>query len=43
MKREHVIPAAAMDLAKRGELIDAIKLTREQTGLACGYGYLFSS
>ena len=30
---EHDIPAAAKELAKSGQLIDAVKLTREQTGL----------
>jgi len=31
---EHDIPAAAKELARSGHLIDAIKVTREQTGLS---------
>ncbi len=31
---EHDIPAAAKQLATRGQLIEAVKVTREQTGLS---------
>jgi ribosomal protein L7/L12 len=34
MNSKHNIPPAAMELAARGHLIEAVKVTREQTGLS---------